>query len=105
VPGGELFEHILAHRYLGEGDACRLFNQLISGVRYIHQKRIVHRDLKLESLLLHQHGNVIITNFGFANRFEHMTDELMETSCGTSCYAAPELVTSGGRYVGSAVDI
>ncbi|KAJ7030148.1 CAMK/CAMKL/Kin4 protein kinase [Mycena alexandri] len=103
--GGELFDHILAHRYLRERDASRLFSQLISGVWYIHQKKIVHRDLKLENLLLDRHRNVIITDFGFANRFEHRADDLMQTSCGSPCYAAPELVISEGLYVGSAVDI
>lgn len=103
--GGELFDHILAHRYLREKDACKLFTQLISGVWYIHQKKIVHRDLKLENLLLDRQRNVIITDFGFANRFEHRSDDLMQTSCGSPCYAAPELVISDGLYVGSAVDI
>ena len=103
--GGELFDHILAHRYLREKDAAKLFSQLISGVWYIHQKKIVHRDLKLENLLLDRHRNVIITDFGFANRFEHRSDDLMQTSCGSPCYAAPELVISEGLYVGSAVDI
>ena len=103
--GGELFDHILAHRYLREKDACKLFSQLLSGVWYIHQKKIVHRDLKLENLLLDRNRNVIITDFGFANRFEHRADDLMQTSCGSPCYAAPELVISDGLYVGSAVDI
>ncbi|KIJ41968.1 hypothetical protein M422DRAFT_229485 [Sphaerobolus stellatus SS14] len=103
--GGELFDHILAHRYLKEKDACKLFAQLISGVSYIHSKKIVHRDLKLENLLLDRHRNVIITDFGFANHFEHRADDLMQTSCGSPCYAAPELVISEGLYVGSAVDI
>ncbi|KAF7317028.1 Non-specific serine/threonine protein kinase [Mycena chlorophos] len=103
--GGELFDFILAHRYLRERDASKLFSQLISGVWYIHQKKIVHRDLKLENLLLDRHRNVIITDFGFANRFEHKADDLMQTSCGSPCYAAPELVISEGLYVGSAVDI
>lgn len=103
--GGELFDHILAHRYLKEKDASKLFAQLISGVHYLHRKKIVHRDLKLENLLLDKHRNVIITDFGFANRFEHRQDDLMATSCGSPCYAAPELVVSDGLYVGSAVDI
>ena len=103
--GGELFDHILAHRFLKEKDACRLFAQLISGVWYIHKRKIVHRDLKLENLLLDRNRNVIITDFGFANRFEHRADDLMQTSCGSPCYAAPELVISEGAYVGSAVDI
>ena len=95
----------MAHRYLKEKDAAKLFSQLISGVWYIHQKKIVHRDLKLENLLLDRNRNVIITDFGFANRFEHRADDLMQTSCGSPCYAAPELVISEGLYVGSAVDI
>lgn len=51
--GGELFDHILAHRYLKEKDACRLFAQLMSGVHYLHSKHIVHRDLKLVCLIEH----------------------------------------------------
>ncbi|CAG8542293.1 12171_t:CDS:10 [Ambispora gerdemannii] len=102
---GELFDHILAHRYLKERDACRLFAQLISGVNYLHQKNIVHRDLKLENLLLDRNRNIIITDFGFANQFDSAKADLMATSCGSPCYAAPELVISEGLYVGSAVDI
>ncbi|KAG0169583.1 hypothetical protein DFQ30_003498 [Apophysomyces sp. BC1015] len=103
--GGELFEYILAHRYLKEKDASRLFAQLISGVHYMHQKHIVHRDLKLENLLLDRSRSIIITDFGFANQFSSAKDDLMSTSCGSPCYAAPELVISEGMYVGSAVDI
>ncbi|PWO01232.1 Pkinase-domain-containing protein [Tilletiopsis washingtonensis] len=103
--GGELFDHILAHKYLKERDACRLFAQLISGVSYLHQKKIVHRDLKLENLLLDRNRNVIITDFGFANNFEDKRDDLMATSCGSPCYAAPELVVQDGLYAGSAVDV
>ncbi|KAI9257241.1 kinase-like domain-containing protein, partial [Phascolomyces articulosus] len=103
--GGELFEYILAHRYLKEKDASRLFAQLISGVHYMHQKHIVHRDLKLENLLLDRNRCIIITDFGFANQFSSAKDDLMSTSCGSPCYAAPELVISEGLYVGSAVDI
>ncbi|KAJ2925397.1 hypothetical protein H1R20_g11678, partial [Candolleomyces eurysporus] len=103
--GGELFDHILAHRYLSEKHATKLFSQLISGVWYIHQRKIIHRDLRLENLLLDRHRNVIITGFDFANNFGHRKDDLMQTSCGSPYYAAPELVISEGPYVGSAVDI
>ncbi|KAJ6470590.1 kinase-like domain-containing protein [Mycena vitilis] len=103
--GGELFDHILAHRFLKERDAVRLFAQLVSGVWYMHQKNIVHRDLKLENLLLDRNRNLIITDFGFANRFDHDKNDLMKTMCGSPCYAAPELVNSDGMYVGTAADI
>ncbi|KAJ7175501.1 kinase-like domain-containing protein, partial [Mycena filopes] len=103
--GGELFDHILAHRYLKERDAGKLFAQLISGVWYMHQKGIVHRDLKLENLLLDRHRNLIITDFGFANRFD-TSNNLMETLCGSPAYAAPELGDASDKlYVGTAADV
>ncbi|OBZ88584.1 Fatty acyl-CoA synthetase and RNA processing-associated kinase 1 [Choanephora cucurbitarum] len=104
--GGELFDYILKHHYLQESEAKRLFAQLISGVHYMHQKHIVHRDLKLENLLLSKDRNILITDFGFANRFQMAQEDLMVTSCGSPCYAAPELVINDdSHYVGTAVDI
>lgn len=97
----------------------------MSGVAYLHAKGVVHRDLKLENLLLDRNRNVrhasrarrtladshapllqcIITDFGFANRFRNAEVDLMATSCGSPCYAAPELVVQEGKYIGTAVDV
>lgn len=101
--GGELFDYLLARNCLKDSVACRLFAQLVSGVHYLHSKGIVHRDLKLENLLLDKHKNIIITDFGFANSFHN--NDLMSTSCGSPCYAAPELVVSDAKYVGQKVDV
>ncbi|KAG4305339.1 hypothetical protein PORY_001509 [Pneumocystis oryctolagi] len=121
--GGELFDFILVHRYLKDNVASKLFAQLVSGVLYLHKKGIVHRDLKLENLLLDRNKNIIVTDFGFANIFDvgdnlnsfrgiDCFDEkslkrgdLMQTSCGSPCYAAPELVVGEGCYVGKKVDV
>ncbi|KAG1460291.1 hypothetical protein G6F55_004256 [Rhizopus delemar] len=103
--GGELFEYILAHRYLKEKDAKRFFAQLISSVQYMHKCKIVHRDLKLENVLIDKNRNIIVTDFGFANQFSTAADDMMSTTCGSPCYAAPELVVNAGLYAGSAVDI
>jgi len=102
--GGELFDYILEHRCLKEATACRLFAQLVSGVDYMHSKGLVHRDLKLENLLLDKHKNIVISDFGFVNSFRNHTD-LMKTSCGSPCYAAPELVVSNKPYKGTKVDV
>ncbi|KAK4697408.1 hypothetical protein P7C71_g655, partial [Lecanoromycetidae sp. Uapishka_2] len=75
--GGELFDYILTHRYLKDNTARKLFAQLVSGVGYLHKKGIVHRDLKLENLLLDRNRNIVITDFGFANTF-NPDDELEE---------------------------
>ncbi|KAE8348178.1 hypothetical protein BDV28DRAFT_105659 [Aspergillus coremiiformis] len=134
--GGELFDHILNNRYLKDNAARRLFAQLVSGVGYLHKKGIVHRDLKLENLLLDRNRNIIITDFGFANTFDPVDElgeeieynltnkefvkrmrldkpnakglrrgDLMQTSCGSPCYAAPELVVSDSLYTGRKVDV
>lgn len=135
--GGELFDYILHHRYLKDQSARRLFAQLVSGVGYLHKKGIVHRDLKLENLLLDRNRNIIITDFGFANSFDPLDElgdeieyqlsnrdfvkkmeldkpggdrgyrrgDLMQTSCGSPCYAAPELVVSDSLYTGRKVDV
>ncbi|KAJ3111930.1 hypothetical protein HK100_002505 [Physocladia obscura] len=91
--GGELFEYILTNRSLPEDDCRRMFAQIICAVSFIHSNGIVHRDLKLENILLDEYQNVVIIDFGFANK-SNGPDDLLYTSCGSPCYAAPELVTS-----------
>ncbi|OUM61009.1 hypothetical protein PIROE2DRAFT_68266 [Piromyces sp. E2] len=102
--GGELFEYILAHRYLEEYEAKRFFAQLLSGINYLHKNHLVHRDLKLENLLLDNIHNIVITDFGFATESHSDENKFLTTSCGSPCYAAPELVVNDG-YVGEAADI
>lgn len=103
--GGELFDYILQHKYLKENVAKKLFAQLVSGVDYMHSKGLIHRDLKLENLLLDKHRNIIISDFGFVNSYNKEKNDLMKTSCGSPCYAAPELVLTQSPYSGKKVDI
>ncbi|CDO93613.1 unnamed protein product [Kluyveromyces dobzhanskii CBS 2104] len=102
--GGEFYKYIQKKRRLKEPAACRLFAQLISGVHYMHHKGLAHRDLKLENLLLDEHENLIITDFGFVNEFSSKSD-LMKTSCGSPCYAAPELVVTTTAYQARKADV
>ncbi|CCE64007.1 hypothetical protein TPHA_0G01710 [Tetrapisispora phaffii CBS 4417] len=102
--GGEFYKYIQKKRRLKETPACRLFAQLVSGVHYMHSKGLVHRDLKLENLLLDKHENLIITDFGFVNEFSQR-NELMKTSCGSPCYAAPELVVTTEPYEARKADV
>ena len=100
--GGELFDYIVANTRLEEKEACKFFQQIISGVEYIHKLGVVHRDLKPENLLLDSGKNIKIVDFGLSNT--HKPDELLQTACGSPCYAAPEMI-AGKKYVGSRVDL
>ncbi|KAI8340932.1 kinase-like domain-containing protein, partial [Chlamydoabsidia padenii] len=103
--GGELFEYVLSHNSLDEDTARNLFAQLISSVKYMHVKGIVHRDLKLENMLFldDEQTQLIVSDFGFANGDKK---DLLKTSCGSPTYAAPELVfPSSNGYKGQAADI
>ena len=90
----------LITRKLYEVEACRIFQQLISGLEYLHKQRIVHRDLKPENLLFDNKHNLKIADFGLSNEYKGK----LSTPCGSPCYAAPEMVT-GKEYNGSSVDI
>ncbi|KAJ3323675.1 hypothetical protein HDV06_001405 [Boothiomyces sp. JEL0866] len=102
--GGELFEYILSRQNLPEKEAAKFFFQLIDGVSFLHHNGYVHRDLKLENLLLDKNRNMIITDFGFANFYQPMGDRILSTSCGSPVYAAPELVVND-EYIGELADI
>ena len=102
APGGELFDHIVASKKLKERDACRFFQQIISGIEYLHKVNIVHRDLKPENLLLDHEKNIKLVDFGLSNLYKN--SELLKTACGSPCYAAPEMI-AGKRYIPLGVDI
>lgn len=100
--GGELYDYLVEREVMPEAEARRIFGQLCLAVAYIHDRGIVHRDLKLENVLLDERCNVKLGDFGFTREFEGKN--LMETFCGTTGYAAPEML-AGRRYTGEKVDI
>lgn len=100
--GGELFQYIVERGRMSEDEARRFFQQIIAAIEYCHRHKIVHRDLKPENLLLDEHLNVKIGDFGLSNI---MTDgDFLKTSCGSPNYAAPEVI-SGKLYAGPEIDI
>jgi serine/threonine protein kinase len=104
-----LFEE-LSHRLLQRGlfsekDAAVIFRQILMGINYLHVNNIVHRDIKLENVLMHTDNKddltLKITDFGFAKIFDK--EELLNDFLGSPLYMAPEIVQK--KSYNSAVDI
>jgi len=98
--GGELYDYINNNK-LTEKEARRIFRQIVSAIKFMHQNGIVHRDLKLENLLLDQNNNAKIADFGLSNYYSQ--NDLLKTYCGSPLYASPEIV-NGQPYYGPEVD-
>ncbi|XVF37432.1 hypothetical protein REPUB_Repub20aG0007300 [Reevesia pubescens] len=102
--GGELFNKVVKGK-LKEDAARRYFQQLISAVDFCHSRGVCHRDLKPENLLLDEHGNLKVTDFGLSALAESkQQDGLLHTTCGTPAYVAPEVINRRG-YDGCKADI
>lgn len=102
-PGDELYNYLLRHGSLPVEKVKRIFTQLVGAVAYVHSKSCVHRDLKLENILLDKQENVKLCDFGFTREYEGKASYL-QTFCGTICYSAPEML-KGEKYAGEKVDV
>ena len=101
VAGGELYEMLVARGRFEEPLARSFFRQLVAAVHHCHRKGVVHRDIKLENILVDADGHLKLVDFGLAATYA--PGELLETFCGSPPYAAPEMFTQT-PYLGAAVD-
>jgi protein-serine/threonine kinase len=119
-PGGDLFDLASAHRdALTAPVVQRMFAELVDAVAYLHGQWIVHRDIKLENVLLNMptaklaqiespatypHPLVTLTDLGLSRHIpKPPTSPLLTTRCGSEDYAAPEILLSQ-PYDGRATD-
>ena len=93
INGGNLFSFVKKRRKLSEKTAKFLFRQIILGIKYIHEQNIVHRDIKLENLLIDLNNNVKICDFGIGRKIKSK-NQLLHDQCGTLMYMAPEILLS-----------
>ncbi|XP_070686940.1 testis-specific serine/threonine-protein kinase 6 [Pempheris klunzingeri] len=91
---GNLLKHINSKGALSDHSSYRLFTQLCEAVQYLHNEDVAHRDIKCENLLLDMNFNLKVCDFGFSKRLTYTDGRIVlsETYCGTSSYAAPEIL-------------
>lgn len=88
-PGGELRDYVEKQGFLSEEDSRKFFKEISRAVHYVHQKKIIHRDLKLENILLDAQNRCKIVDFGLSDYVA--SNERTVTDAGTEAYLAPEV--------------
>ena len=101
--GGELFAKLCDNGPFTEDRARFYFKQILTGVLYCHKKKLCHRDLKLENLLLDESGKVLkITDFGFPEKRRSLREAYSRRQ--DAVYVAPEVLEEG-TYDGYKADV
>ncbi|KAL9937976.1 hypothetical protein V8E36_003521 [Tilletia maclaganii] len=102
INGGQMLDYIISHGRLRERSARKFARQIGSALEYCHRNSIVHRDLKIENILISGSGNIKIIDFGLSNLFSPHSH--LSTFCGSLYFAAPELLQAK-VYTGPEVDV
>jgi len=89
APCGDLLVQVLRHGAMTENVARLLFSGLMAGLAYVHERSIVHRDIKAENVLLKRPDFAVLADFGLATWLDNETQ--MKRRCGSPGYVAPEV--------------
>ena len=98
--GGDLFDWLLKHGRFSEPHTARFLQQTLEAVQYLHQCAIIHRDIKLENILIHRRSydtGLMLGDFGLAHMFATGVTAVLQGPCGTLAYQPPETL-SGFMY-------
>ena len=95
IQGGELYKILKNEKKFKEDTVIFYAIQLIMAIDYLHNKNIIHRDLKLENIMVDDTGYIKIIDYGLAKMLAD--DEVATSYCGTPEYLAPEMVSHAGH--------
>lgn len=93
--GGDLFNRVVEVKRFEENEASLIMAQILSGVTYLHSKKIIHRDLKLENVLLEDRENLFLKIIDF-DAATFYGKGFQKEIYGTPMYMAPEIMK--GKY-------
>ena len=99
APLGTLLNVSRIRGTITEPEARYYFHQIAAGTKYIHEQKILHRDLKLGNMFLSEHMEIKIGDFGLSISFKENKTSL----CGTPNYVSPEIIAKRGHSVASEV--
>lgn len=101
VSGGLLFDLCQTMGGMGEDYGRFFLGQMIEVIGYMQSKGVVHRDLKLENILVDEMMNLKVADFGFAT---YKKINKLQSYRGTMTYMAPE-IKEGKVYDGKQIDM
>jgi len=105
LKAGDLLDDVTAKKKYTEKEAAHMVYNLTSAVAYLHAHEIVHRDVKLENVLVQRMADGMRTlklaDFGLATKLEQ--GKLLNQKCGSPVYVAPEILL--GKSYGFEVDV
>lgn len=127
--GKDMYDFLVCQKYVPEKFAARWFKQLLAAVGHLHRNRIAHRDIKIENLLLDDHYNLKLADFGYCCKVESVEttteccdqrqlptttsseatslghqEKRSNTPCGSYVYSSPELLR-GQPYLPTKNDV
>jgi p21-activated kinase 1 len=76
---------------LNEEQMATITKECLSGLDYLHENKIIHRDIKSDNVLVGRDGTIKLCDFGFCAHLNEKND-LRSTLAGTPCWMSPELI-------------
>jgi serine/threonine protein kinase KIN1/2 len=102
VRGGQMLDYIISHGRLKEKGARKFARQIGSALSYCHRQNIVHRNIKIENILISKTGDIKLVDFCCSSLYSRNERSIVQ--CGSTYFAAPEVI-AGKPCIGPEVDV